>query len=64
MVANDLDQANRIGYGAKRYRVISLTGELIDTSGAMSGGGNQKLQGKMGSQVICAITRTFDFGRP
>ena len=52
MVANDLDQANRIAFGATRYRVITLSGDLIETTGAMSGGGNQKLQGKMGTQVI------------
>jgi len=51
LVGNDLEQANRIAYGATRYRVVTLSGEVIDTSGAMSGGGNQKLQGKMGTQV-------------
>jgi len=51
LVATDLDQANRIAYGKTRYRVITLNGELIETSGAMSGGGNQKQQGKMGTQV-------------
>jgi hypothetical protein len=28
-----------------------INGDLIETSGAMAGGGNQKLRGKMGTQV-------------
>ena len=59
LVASDMDQANRIAYGAKRYRVVTLNGEMIETSGAMSGGGNQKMQGKMGQQVIYAISSHF-----
>ena len=55
-MADDLAQANRIAYGAQRYQVITLNGELIQTSGAMSGGGNP-LKGKMGSQVISKIFR-------
>ena len=51
LVANDLDQANRVAFGKQRYRVVSLNGDLIETSGAMSGGGSQKMQGKMGTQV-------------
>ena len=51
LVANDLEQANRIAFGKQRYRVVSLNGDLIETSGAMSGGGSQKMQGKMGTQV-------------
>ena len=33
LVANDLDQATRIAYGAQRFRVVTLQGQLIDTSG-------------------------------
>jgi chromosome segregation ATPase len=44
-------QANRIAYGAKRYRVVTLDGDLIEVSGAMSGGGKVKMSGKMGTQV-------------
>ena len=51
LVANDLDQANRVAFGKQRYRVVSLNGDLIETSGAMAGGGSQKMQGKMGTQV-------------
>ena len=51
LVAENLQHANRIAYGAQRYQVITLNGELIQTSGAMSGGGNP-LRGRMGTQVI------------
>ena len=50
-MAENLQQANRIAYGATRHQVITLNGELIQTSGAMSGGGNP-LRGRMGTQVI------------
>ena len=33
LVAKDLDQATRIAYGKQRYRVVTLDGKLIETSG-------------------------------
>ncbi|XP_050294355.1 structural maintenance of chromosomes protein 4 isoform X2 [Anthonomus grandis grandis] len=51
LVANDLDQASRIAYGARRYRVVTLTGDLIETTGTMSGGGKRVLRGRMGQSV-------------
>ncbi|GFO49904.1 structural maintenance of chromosomes protein [Plakobranchus ocellatus] len=33
LVAKDIDQATRIGYGKTRYRVVTLKGELIELSG-------------------------------
>lgn len=33
LVANDLEQASRIAYGAQRYRVVTLKGDLIETTG-------------------------------
>lgn len=50
LVANDPEQARRIAYGGKRWRVVSLQGVLIDKSGTMSGGG-QISRGKMKGQV-------------
>lgn len=50
LVAKDLDQANRIAYGKQRWRVVTLGGELIDTSGAMSGGGTRVQRGGMSSK--------------
>lgn len=33
LVAKDIDQASRIAYGARRYRVVTLGGDLIETTG-------------------------------
>jgi structural maintenance of chromosome 4 len=49
LVAKDMEQAKRIAYGAKRWRVVTLKGELIDKSGTMSGGGNRVAKGYMSS---------------
>lgn len=52
LVANDLDQANRIAYGqSKRWRVVTLEGQLFDTSGTMSGGGTKVARGGMSSKL-------------
>lgn len=51
LVANDLEQANRIAYGQRRWRVVTLTGQLIDTSGTMSGGGTHVTRGVMSSKL-------------
>ena len=51
LVANDMDQANRIAFGgSRRWRVVTLDGGLIETSGAMSGGGSQPSRGAMSSK--------------
>ncbi|CAJ0883347.1 6158_t:CDS:1, partial [Entrophospora sp. SA101] len=41
LVAENLQQANRIAYGKYRWSVVTLDGKLIDKSGTMSGGGNK-----------------------
>ncbi|KAJ6245863.1 structural maintenance of chromosomes protein [Anaeramoeba flamelloides] len=45
LVAKDLEQATRIAYGTKkikrRFRVVTLQGEVIDLSGTISGGGGR-----------------------
>lgn len=56
LVANDIDQATRIAYGKTRYRTVTLKGELIETSGSMSGGG-RPIKGKMGQQVQTKTSR-------
>lgn len=56
LVAKDLAQANRIAYGAKRWRVVTLDGELIDKSGTMSGGGTTVKKGLMSSKLASDIT--------
>lgn len=56
LVANDMDQASRVAFqGRKRWRVVTLQGQLIDTSGTMSGGGHQVAKGGMRA-AICPFT--------
>jgi structural maintenance of chromosome 4 len=57
LVAKDLEQANRIAYGAKRWRVVTLDGQLIDKSGTMSGGGTRVARGAMSSKVVADVTK-------
>jgi structural maintenance of chromosome 4 len=55
LVAPDLEQANRIAFptdpNAKRWRVVTLDGKVIDTSGTMSGGGGRPAKGGMSSKI-------------
>jgi len=52
LVANDMEQANRIAFGGqRRWRVVTLAGQLIDTSGTMSGGGTKVMKGGMSSKL-------------
>ncbi|KAL2268387.1 hypothetical protein VTJ83DRAFT_3233 [Remersonia thermophila] len=57
LVAKDLAQANRIAYGARRWRVVTLAGELIDKSGTMSGGGSTVKKGLMSSKLASSTTK-------
>ncbi|KAF2087219.1 condensin subunit Cut3 [Saccharata proteae CBS 121410] len=57
LVAKDLEQANRIAYGAKRWRVVTLDGQLIDKSGTMSGGGTRVAKGGMSSKLAADVTK-------
>ena len=57
LVAKDLDQANRIAYGARRWRVVTLDGQLIDISGTMSGGGTRVAKGGMSSKIVAETSK-------
>jgi len=57
LVAKDLQQANRIAYGTKRWRVVTLDGQLIDVSGTMSGGGTRVARGAMSSKLVAETTK-------
>ena len=57
LVAKDLEQANRIAYGARRWRVVTLDGQLIDVSGTMSGGGTRVSKGGMSSKLVAETTK-------
>ncbi len=56
-MAKDLAQANRIAYSARRCRVFTLDGELIDKSGTMSGGGSAVKKGLMSSKLVAGTTK-------
>lgn len=53
LVATDLEQGKRLAFGSgnKRFRVVTLDGQVIDVSGTMSGGGGRPMKGKMGSRI-------------
>jgi structural maintenance of chromosome 4 len=52
LVAKDLEQANRIAFGGhRRWRVVTLAGQLIDASGTMSGGGSAPARGGMSARL-------------
>ena len=57
LVAKDMEQANRVAYGAKRWRVVTLEGQLIDKSGTMSGGGTRVAKGGMSSKLVQEVSR-------
>ena len=57
LVAKDLEQANRIAYGIKRWRVVTLDGQLIDVSGTMSGGGTRVAKGAMSSKLVAETSK-------
>lgn len=51
LVAENMEQANRIAFGGqRRWRVVTLAGQLIESSGAMSGGGSV-VRGLMSSKL-------------
>ncbi|KAL1749299.1 RecF/RecN/SMC [Schizophyllum fasciatum] len=57
LVADTLEQANRIAYGSeKRYKVVTLAGQLIEPSGVMSGGGTRPQSGGMSSKLTNTIS--------
>lgn len=66
LVADDMEQANRIAFGGqKRWRVVTLAGQVIETSGAMSGGGSQPMRGGMSSKLAAdavspAVLREYE----
>lgn len=47
LVTTNLQEARQVAYGPKRFRVVTLDGKLVDTSGTMSGGGTSFTKGAM-----------------
>ncbi|XP_006163111.1 structural maintenance of chromosomes protein 4 [Tupaia chinensis] len=57
LVADNLDQATRVAYQKdRRWRVVTLQGQIIEQSGTMTGGGSKVMKGRMGSSVIVEIS--------
>ncbi|XP_050164447.1 structural maintenance of chromosomes protein 4 isoform X1 [Myiozetetes cayanensis] len=56
LVAKNLDEATRVAFQRdKRWRVVTLQGQIIEMSGTMSGGG-KVLKGRMGSSVVMDVS--------
>ncbi|RKP30981.1 RecF/RecN/SMC protein [Metschnikowia bicuspidata] len=47
LVAGTLSEAKSVAYGPTRYKVVTLDGKVVDTSGTMSGGGSSVTRGLM-----------------
>jgi len=45
LVVDTLDNAMKLNYGKRRYRVVTLKGDVIEISGTMSGGGKPRRGG-------------------
>ena len=54
----DIKEASQIAFNSgdgRKYRVVTVNGELVEMTGVMSGGGRAK-KGAMGAQVVEEIT--------
>ncbi|KAJ2767954.1 Structural maintenance of chromosomes protein 4, partial [Coemansia nantahalensis] len=49
VVARDMEQARRVAYGRRRFRVVTVEGNVLEASGTMSGGGSRIARGAMSS---------------
>ncbi|KAM9926747.1 hypothetical protein OXX59_003011 [Metschnikowia pulcherrima] len=47
LVASNLQEAKSVAYGPTRFKVVTVDGKVVDTSGTMSGGGNSSARGGM-----------------
>uniref|UniRef100_A0A7N4PHB1 Structural maintenance of chromosomes protein n=1 Tax=Sarcophilus harrisii TaxID=9305 RepID=A0A7N4PHB1_SARHA len=57
LVANNLDQATRVAFQKdKRWRVVTLQGQIIEQSGTMTGGGTKLMKGRMGSSLVVEVS--------
>ncbi|NWX24428.1 SMC4 protein, partial [Aegotheles bennettii] len=57
LVANNLEEATRVAFQKdKRWRVVTLQGQIIEQSGTMTGGGGKIMKGRMGSSVVVDIS--------
>ena len=59
LVADNLDLCRRYSRDSnnRRYRVVSLNGEILDQSGTLTGGGNRVFKGGMKSSLVDSISK-------
>jgi structural maintenance of chromosome 4 len=62
LVARDLTTARQIAFGARRWRVVTVDGALIDLSGTMSGGGSRVVKGLIKSSKSGAASASATSG--
>ncbi|KAI6240374.1 SMC family domain-containing protein [Aphelenchoides fujianensis] len=52
LVVDTIERASRVSnHEGRRWRVVTLRGEVVETSGTMSGGGRQEKRGAMGKRA-------------
>ncbi|NWS72506.1 SMC4 protein, partial [Crotophaga sulcirostris] len=57
LVAKDLEEATRVAFQKdKRWRVVTLQGQIIEQSGTMTGGGGKVMKGRMGASVVMDVS--------
>uniref|UniRef100_A0AAV1VNP6 Structural maintenance of chromosomes protein n=1 Tax=Peronospora matthiolae TaxID=2874970 RepID=A0AAV1VNP6_9STRA len=58
LVSKDLDEASAIAFQGRqcKYRVVTLDGQLVEMSGAMSGGGKRARSGGMSSTLATGLS--------
>uniref|UniRef100_A0A7N8XE59 Structural maintenance of chromosomes protein 4 n=1 Tax=Mastacembelus armatus TaxID=205130 RepID=A0A7N8XE59_9TELE len=57
LVAQDMEQATRLAFQKdKRWRVVTLKGQIIEMAGTMTGGG-RVLKGRMGSSIGTEVSQ-------
>ncbi|XP_076837221.1 structural maintenance of chromosomes protein 4 [Brachyhypopomus gauderio] len=58
LVAKDLEQATRVAFQKdRRWRVVTLQGQIIEQAGTMTGGGGRVMRGRMGSAIGVEVTQ-------
>ncbi|NWW70386.1 SMC4 protein, partial [Climacteris rufus] len=57
LVAKNLEEATRVAFQKdKRWRVVTLQGQVIELAGTMTGGGGKVIKGRMGSSIVMDVS--------
>ncbi|XP_028650287.1 structural maintenance of chromosomes protein 4 [Erpetoichthys calabaricus] len=58
LVCNNLEHATRLAFQKdKRWRVVTLLGQIIEQTGTMTGGGGRVMKGRMGSSLVYEVSQ-------